>query len=112
MSENSHHGHARSWVAVVTMWIGFLAGGIAMVTGPMWWLFWVGAGIIALGGIIGVIGGIWDDVVLDGPRVFPEAMHHSATRYPDAEHLRVGLTGEDNAEQATASDPQTTRPHG
>jgi len=101
MSQSSHRGHAKSWVAVVMMWIGFVAGGIAMVTGPMWWLFWVGTGIVALGGIIGVIGGIWDDVVLDTPRVFPEATHHSALRYPDAEHLRAGSGGEH-----TASDKQ------
>lgn len=112
MSQSSHGGHLKSWVAVITMWIGFVVGGIAMVTGPTWWLFWVGVGIVAIGGIIGVIGGIWDDVVLDTPRVFPEATHHSATRYPDAQHLRVTADGTDTSDRPTTSDPQTTQPHG
>ncbi len=46
------HGRRVSWVAVSIIMAGFLIGGLAMVFGhhgPVWWLFWTGAGISVLG---------------------------------------------------------------
>jgi hypothetical protein len=51
----SYHGRPVSWVAVSIIMAGFLVGGLAMVFGhggPIWWLFWVGAGASALGLLI------------------------------------------------------------
>lgn len=46
------HGRRVSWIAVSIIMAGFLIGGLAMVfghQGPIWWLFWTGAGISAVG---------------------------------------------------------------
>lgn len=51
----SFHGRRISWIAVAIMMVGFLVGGLAMIFGgggPIWWLFWVGAGISVLGLLI------------------------------------------------------------
>jgi hypothetical protein len=58
---DAHHGRAVSWVAVSIIVVGFIAGGLGLVIGPTWWLFWTGAGIAALGGIVGLASGILDD---------------------------------------------------
>ena len=47
----SHHGRPASWVAVAIIIVGFVVGGIALVAGPAWWLFWTGAAIVVIGGI-------------------------------------------------------------
>jgi hypothetical protein len=57
----SHHGRPASWVTTSIIVVGFIVGGIAMVTGPAWWLFWTGAGIVVLGGIFGAANHIMDD---------------------------------------------------
>ena len=84
------------------IWIGFGVGGVALVPHPKWWLFWIGAGIVVVGGIIAAAVHIFDDVIMDGPRVVPEERHHSErgrrprrARWP-----------------RTATDPATTKPHG
>ena len=46
----AHHGRPASWVAVSIIIVGFIVGGIALPVGPIWWLFWLGAGIVVLGG--------------------------------------------------------------
>jgi hypothetical protein len=49
----THHGRASSWAAIAVIVVGFVVGGAAMVTThPTWWLFWVGAGIVVIGGIM------------------------------------------------------------
>jgi len=51
----TYHGRTVSWVAVAIIMAGFLVGGLAMVFGhggPIWWLFWVGAGASVLGLLI------------------------------------------------------------
>ncbi|GAA4607132.1 hypothetical protein GCM10023195_26740 [Actinoallomurus liliacearum] len=102
MAGSSHGGRLSSWVAVVVMWIGFGVGGVAMVSGPSWWLFWTGVGIVAVGGVIGLIVRIFDDVIIDAPRIISEEAH------PAVLHARAaGIEG-----PATATDPQTTHPHG
>jgi len=48
-AEAHHHGKPMSWVAVSVIIVGFVIGGIAMVPHPIWWLFWLGAGIAIVG---------------------------------------------------------------
>jgi hypothetical protein len=56
-----HHGRRSSWVAVSVIIVGFVVGGVAFVPEPKWWLFWVGAGIVVVGGIMATAGHIFDD---------------------------------------------------
>jgi hypothetical protein len=56
-----HHGRPISWVAVSIIVIGFLVGGVALIFGPAWLLFWVGCGIAGFGGILALAAGIFDD---------------------------------------------------
>ncbi len=57
----AHHGRPASWVAVAVIIIGFVLGGIALTIGPSWVLFWVGAAIVVVGGIIAAAARIMDD---------------------------------------------------
>jgi hypothetical protein len=57
----AHHGRRASWVAVSVIIIGFVVGGVAMVPSPKWWLFWTGAGIVVIGGIMAAAAHIMDD---------------------------------------------------
>jgi hypothetical protein len=57
----SYHGRPVSWVAVSLIVAGFLAGGLALVFGPTWWLFWVSLGVAAVGGLLALSTGIFDD---------------------------------------------------
>jgi len=58
---HTHHGRASSWIVVTIIVIGFVIGGAAMLAGPTWWLFWLGAGIVILGCIGGAATRILDD---------------------------------------------------
>ena len=55
------HGRRVSWAAVIIIMIGFLIGGLALVFGPTWWLFWTAAAIAAVGGLLGLAVNIFDD---------------------------------------------------
>jgi hypothetical protein len=91
---NSHGGRPKSWLAVVVMMIGFLVSGVAMCIGPSWTMFWVGAGVIVVGGILALVADIWNDVVVDPPRLMPEEPHHSALgRTADDELRQRDLSG-------------------
>jgi hypothetical protein len=57
----THHGRASSWTAIAIIVIGFVVGGIALPIGPTWWLFWVGTGIVVVGGILALSTRIMDD---------------------------------------------------
>ena len=57
----SHHGRPASWVAVSIIVVGFIVGGIALVVGPTWWLFWVGTGIVVIGSIYAASIRVFDD---------------------------------------------------
>ena len=103
MAEGSHAGRLGSWIVVVLMWIGFVVGGIALVTGPTWWLFWTGAGIVAIGGILGLVVRIFDDVIIDAPRIIPEEAHPAVLRARGKE----GQAGPGHA-----TDPASTKWHG
>jgi hypothetical protein len=64
MSSNSHVGRPASWVAVSVIMAGFLIGGIALPMGPNWLLFWIGAGVVVVGGLLALIVDIMSDVVM------------------------------------------------
>ncbi|HSR82938.1 MAG TPA: hypothetical protein VLM11_02020 [Streptosporangiaceae bacterium] len=57
----SFHGRAVSWTAVSIIMVAFLAGGLALTVGPIWWLFWASLGVAVLGGLIAMATGIFDD---------------------------------------------------
>ncbi len=66
MAEGVHaRGRASSWVAVSLIILGFLVGGLALPFGPLWWLFWVGVGLVVVGGIIALAIDIFEDVTVD-----------------------------------------------
>ena len=56
-----YHGRPVSWVAVSIIMIGFLVGGLALVFGPTWWLFWVSLGLAAIGGLLAMATNIFED---------------------------------------------------
>ena len=56
-----YHGRPVSWFAVSTIMIGFVVGGLALVFGPTWWLFWVGAGASIVGGLLALGTHIFED---------------------------------------------------
>ena len=55
------HGRPVSWVAVSIIMLGFVVGGLALVFGPTWWLFWTAAAIAAVGGLLALAVNIFDD---------------------------------------------------
>jgi hypothetical protein len=57
----SYHGRAVSWVAVSIIMVGFILGGLALVFGPTWFLFWLGLGLAALGGLVAAATNIFED---------------------------------------------------
>ena len=57
----SFHGRAISWIAVSLIMVAFVIGGLALVLGPTWWLFWASAGLAGLGALLALAVGIFDD---------------------------------------------------
>jgi hypothetical protein len=57
----SFHGRPVSWTAVGIIMAAFLTGGLALVFGPTWWLFWVALGFAAVGALLAMGTGIFDD---------------------------------------------------
>jgi hypothetical protein len=57
----THHGRTSSWVAITIIVIGFIVGGVAMLIGPTWWVFWLGTGIAVVGGIMALSTHVLDD---------------------------------------------------
>ena len=55
------HGRAVSWVAVSIIMVGFVVGGLALIFGPTWWLFWVAVGVVVVGGLIALSTNIFED---------------------------------------------------
>jgi hypothetical protein len=56
-----YHGRPVSWVAVSIIMAAFVAGGLGLIFGPTWWLFWVGAGAAIVGGLLALGTRIFDD---------------------------------------------------
>jgi hypothetical protein len=50
-----------SWVAVSTIVVGFVCGGLGLVFGPTWWAFWLGLGLAAIGGLLALATNIFED---------------------------------------------------
>jgi len=61
----SYHGRTVSWVAVAVMVVGFVVGGLGLIVGghggPVWWMFWAGAGITVLGLLISLATNTFED---------------------------------------------------
>jgi hypothetical protein len=55
------HGRTVSWVAVSIITLGFIVGGLGLIIGPTWWVFWVGGGLIAVGGLLALATNIFED---------------------------------------------------
>jgi hypothetical protein len=62
MAQGNPRGRLTSWIAVLVIILGFLIGGIAMVIGPVWWLFGVGVAVVVAGAVFGAATGIMSDV--------------------------------------------------
>ena len=41
--------------------VAFIVGGLALITGPIWWLFWAGAGVAVAGCLVAAATNIFDD---------------------------------------------------
>jgi hypothetical protein len=57
----SFHGRTVSWVAVSLIMVAFLVGGLGLVFGPVWWLFWASLGLAVVGLLMCAGIGIFDD---------------------------------------------------
>ena len=57
----SFHGRSISWVSVSVIMVAFLVGGLALVFGPIWWLFWAALGLAVVGLLMCAGIGIFDD---------------------------------------------------
>jgi hypothetical protein len=58
------HGRRVSWIAISMVIAGFLVGGFAMIFGTggtIWWLFWTGVGVVALGLLVALATNIFED---------------------------------------------------
>ncbi|MEV4295023.1 HGxxPAAW family protein [Microbispora rosea] len=75
--QGSHAGSAKSWLAVITILIGFTIGGVALTLGPNWLFVWIGVGICAVGGLLALAFDIFSDVIVDAPREISVQEHHS-----------------------------------
>jgi hypothetical protein len=61
MAEEHVHGRPISWILVAVMIAGFIVGGLGLVLGPNWVLFWVGIGVVIVSGLASLATGIMDD---------------------------------------------------
>ncbi len=55
------HGRPVSWVAVSIIVVGFIVGGLGLVFGSNWPVFWIGGGLAVLGGLLGLATAIVND---------------------------------------------------
>ena len=55
------HGRPVSWVAVSIIMVGFLIGGLALIFGTIWWLFWTGLGLVVVGTLLAASTNIFED---------------------------------------------------
>ena len=58
-------GRPSSWLAVGVITAGFVVGGLGLILGPTWWLFWAGVVIAGVGGIMALAVDIFGDVEVD-----------------------------------------------
>ena len=55
------HGRTVSWVAVSLIMLAFLTGGLGLILGPVWWLFWASVALAVIGGLLALATDIFDD---------------------------------------------------
>jgi hypothetical protein len=58
-------GQRSSWVAVGIITAGFAIGGLGLILGPTWWLFWAGVVVAGIGGALALSVDIFSQVELD-----------------------------------------------
>lgn len=58
-------GQTSSWVAVGVITLGFAIGGLGLILGPTWWLFWAGVVVAGVGGVLALSVDIFSQVELD-----------------------------------------------
>jgi fatty acid desaturase len=86
MADSSHGGRVSSWLTVAVMLVGFVIGGLGLVIGPAWALFWVGIAVVAVGGVLALAVGIFSDVVMYEPSdIIEEAETAPATSQAETE---------------------------
>jgi MFS family permease len=56
-----YHGRRVSWVAIGIVIAGFLMGGLALVFGPAWPVFWAGLGVAVLGLLVSLFTNTFED---------------------------------------------------
>jgi hypothetical protein len=56
----AYHGRPSSWAAVTFILAGFLCGGLSLVFAA-WPTFWVGVGLVVVGGLIAMATDIFED---------------------------------------------------
>ena len=57
----TYHGRPISWTAVSIVMVAFVIGGLALIFGPTWWLFWAALGLAAVGMLLAMGCHIFDD---------------------------------------------------
>jgi hypothetical protein len=110
MTESSHAGRPSSWIAVAVVVAGFVLGGVGLVTGPSWTLFWIGVGVVVVGGLALVLVGAFSDVVLAEPRAEEVEVIETSIFGHDGEGRRGGPYGE-TSDRPTRREPEQF-PHG
>ena len=57
----SYHGRAISWICVSAIVVAFIVGGLALMIGPTWWLFWASTGLAVAGCLVAAATNIMED---------------------------------------------------
>lgn len=52
---DTHESSPAAWTAVVVALAGFAVGGLGLVLGPSWAMFWVGIGLVVVAPLVGVV---------------------------------------------------------
>ena len=52
---DTHESSTAAWAAVVVALVGFAVGGLGLVLGPNWLLFWVGLGLVVVAPVVGLV---------------------------------------------------------
>jgi hypothetical protein len=58
-------GQLSAWIAVGIIAAGFAIGGLGLILGPTWWLFWAGVVVAGIGGILALFFDIFSQVEVD-----------------------------------------------
>jgi len=52
---SAHGSTPAAWTTVVIVFIAFLVGGIGLVIGPNWVVFWIGVALLPIGALVGKV---------------------------------------------------------